>query len=127
MSFRHVIVWIDHAKGHVIHFDSENVENEEINVHSTHSHLHTKSGTVGAGRAPEDVHFFNDVANAIRDASEILIVGPDGEKLMFVKHLLKHHHLIAEKVVSVEMVDHPSDGQLLKFARKYFVKVDLVR
>ena len=30
----------------------------------------------------------------------------------------------AEKVVGVETVDHPSDGQLVAYARKYFVAKD---
>lgn len=127
MSFNHVVVWIDHAKAHIIHFNAEAAENEMISAHSTHPHLHSKTGMVGSKKAPEDVHYFNDVVNAIKDSLEILVVGPGYEKLEFMKYLLKHHHLIAEKVLSVETVDHPTDGQLLKFARKYFAKADLMR
>jgi hypothetical protein len=58
---------------------------------------------------------------------EILIVGPGNEKLALLKHLQKHQHDLAEKVVSVETIDHPSNGQLLAYARKYFAKVDLMR
>ena len=29
-----------------------------------------------------------------------------------------------DKVIGVETVDHPSDGQLVAFARKYFVAKD---
>ena len=44
------------------------------------------------------------------------------EKLAMMKHLMKHQHLVADKVVSVETVDHPDDAQLLAYARKYFDK-----
>ncbi|MES2317992.1 MAG: hypothetical protein V4631_10920 [Pseudomonadota bacterium] len=45
--------------------------------------------------------------------------------MAFIKHLHKNHADIADKVVSVETVDHPNDGQLLAYARKYFVKADM--
>jgi len=124
MSFSHVVAWIDHAQAHIIHFNWEAAEKEIIKTHSTHPHLHIKSGIPGSGRAPEDAQYFDDIANALKDSSEILIVGPGQEKLAFLKHLMKHQHTVAEKVLSVETVDHPSDGQLLSYARKYFVKAD---
>jgi stalled ribosome rescue protein Dom34 len=127
MSFNHVVIWIDHVQAHVIHFNAEAAENEVIKVHSTHPHLHTKSGVMGVGRAPENAHYFDDVADAVKDSLEILIVGPGFEKLALMKHLMKHQPAIAEKVLSVETVDHPSDGQLLNYARKYFVKADRLR
>ena len=38
-----------------------------------------------------------------------------------------HDPVIAGKVVGIESVDHPSDGQLLAYARHYFVKIDRMR
>ena len=127
MSFHHVVVWIDHVEAHIIHFNRETAETEIIQTPSTNPRLHIKSGIPGAGRAPENAAYFDDVAKALKDAQEILIVGPGFEKLALMKHMMKHHHVVAEKVMSVETVDHPSDGQLLKYARKYFVKADLMR
>jgi hypothetical protein len=42
-----------------------------------------------------------------------------------MRHMTKSHGETADKVISVETVDHPNDGQLLTYARKYFVKADL--
>jgi len=127
MSTTHVVAWIDHKEAHVIHFTLEAAKNELIQNHSTHTHLHVKSGIPGSGHAAENVAFFNDVANAIKDSREILIVGPGFEKLHFMKHLLKHQSAVAEKVLSVETVDHPSDAQILAYARKYFHRADQLR
>jgi hypothetical protein len=44
-----------------------------------------------------------------------------------MKHATKHDHLIADKVVGIETVDHPTDGQLLAYAKKYFHKVDALK
>jgi stalled ribosome rescue protein Dom34 len=127
MSSNHVVVWIDHKEAHVIHFTPDAAENEVLRTHSTHPHLHVKAGIQGSGHAAENIPYFEDIANAIKDSLEILIVGPGLEKLEFMKHLMKHQHLVAEKVISVETVDHPSDRQILAYARKYFDKADRLR
>jgi stalled ribosome rescue protein Dom34 len=127
MSTNHVVVWIDHKAAHVIHFTPEFVENEVISANSTHAHLHVKSGIQGSGRAAENIPYFDHIANSIKDLLEILIVGPGFEKLEFMKHLMKHHPAVAEKVTSVESVDHPTDRQILAYARKYFLKEDRMR
>ena len=44
-----------------------------------------------------------------------------------MKHLQKHDPAVAGKEVGIESVDHPSDGQLLAYARHYFVKTDQLR
>lgn len=120
MSHSHVVAWIDHDQAHIIHFNKEASESEVIASHASHAKaakVHHKNGT-------EHVHYYNQVADALNDSREILIVGPGLEKLDLMKHLLKHRHDVADKVLSVETVDHPSDGQLLAYARKYFVRAD---
>ena len=126
MSFNHAVVWLDHSEAHVMHFNSEAAESEKIRARSKHK-LHTKSGVPGSGHSPEDQKYYHEVAHAVADALEILIVGPSTAKLALMKHMQKHDHAIAEKVVGIESVDHPSDGQLLAYARHYFDRVDRMR
>lgn len=121
MSFNHAIVWLDQAEAHVIHFNRNAAESEVIKTTSQHK----KDGVVGNNRAVESTTYLDEVAAALEASQEILIVGPGMEKLAFIKHLNKNHAAIADKVVSVETVDHPNDGQLLEYARKYFVKEDM--
>jgi stalled ribosome rescue protein Dom34 len=127
MLSNHVVVWIDHVEAHVVHFNPEESESEVIKTHSTHPHLHVRAGQLGAGRAPENPRYFDEVAKAVKEALEILIVGPGQEKLELMKYFVNHFPLVARNVVSVETVDHPSDGQILAYARKYFVKADRMR
>ena len=127
MSFNHAVVWLDHSEAHVMHFDSEAAESEKIRARSKHQHLHHKAGALGAGHSPEDQKYYHEVAHAVADALEILIVGPSTAKLGLMKHMQKHDHAVAEKVVGIESVDHPSDGQLLAYARHYFDRVDRMR
>jgi stalled ribosome rescue protein Dom34 len=91
------------------------------------THLHHKQSVVGSGRLPENHAYYQAVADAIKDAGEILIVGPSTAKLELFKHLQAHAPTIAARVVSVETVDHPTDSQLLKFARRHFAADDRMR
>ena len=127
MSLDHAVVWLDHHEAHVLHFDDNAVESAKIRARSKHQHLHSKAGTVGSGHAAEDQKYYHEVAHALANAAEILIVGPSNAKLALIKHLHKHDPAVAEKVVGVESVDHPTDGQVLAYARHYFLKVDLMR
>lgn len=121
MSFNHAIVWLDQTEAHVIHFSRNAAESEVIKTTSQHK----KDGVVSNNRAVESTAYFDEVAAALLPSKEILIVGPGQEKLGFIKHLNKSHAETADKVVSVETVDHPNDGQLLEYARKYFAKEDM--
>lgn len=124
MSFKHAVVWLDHHEAHVIHFNPSESESEVIKTRSKHTQMHQKSGNVSGARTPTNPDFLHEVIQAVADAEEILIVGPGSAKLELVKHVAKHDHQLTEKIVAVETVDHPSDGQLLAYAKKYFVAVD---
>jgi len=124
MSFNHVVVWLDQAEAHVIHFTRDDSNTEVIKTASVHQHQ--KSGVDASVQSERNPAYLNDIAAALDGAKQILIVGPGQEKLTLIKHLEKQHAGIADKVVSVETVDHPSDSQLLAYARKYFVKEDMM-
>ena len=127
MSHFHCVVWIDHREAHVIQFNPDDAEASVVHPKSKHEHLHHKHGVVGSGNAPADPAYYHAVETAIKDAGEILIVGPSTAKLEHLKHQQTHAPAIAARVVSVETVDHPSDGELLKFARRHFVADDRMR
>lgn len=125
MPYLHAVVWIDHTEARVIHFNDG--ASEELVVHSSHrpGKLHHKNGPKGSsGREAEDTDYLHAVATALKGASEILIVGPGGEKTSFMKHLESHDKAVAACVVAVQAADHPTDGQLLALARKYFRAAD---
>ena len=124
----HAAVWIDHHEARVFHFNAD--KSDEITIHPDHPtrHIHCKkAGTWVGGRAPEDEEFYHDVAEAIADATAVLITGPANAKLELMKHLSHEHPQLAARVAAVETVDHPSDGVLVAHARKYFKSADRMR
>ena len=124
MSHYHAVVWLDHSEAHVMHISPDDVEKSVVHPAKPHLRLHSRNGTLGAGRAPEDKGYYHAVVEALMGAQEILVVGPAQAKLQLVKHIHAHDHAMVDKIVGVETVDHPSDGQLVAYARKYFVAKD---
>ncbi len=124
MSHYHAVVWLDHSEAHVMHITAEDVEKSVVHPAKTHAHLHSKSGAQGAGRQAEDPHYYHAIVEALTGAQEILVVGPAHAKLNLIKHIHAHDQAMVQKIIGVETVDHPSDGQLVAYARKYFVAKD---
>ncbi|MHB1083749.1 MAG: translational machinery protein [Thiobacillus sp.] len=124
MSHYHAVVWLDHNEAHVIHISPDDVEKSVVQPANPARHLQRKRGSVSGSRQPEDQHYYHEVVEAMKGATEILIVGPGHAKLELIKHIHAHDHEIVDKVVGVETVDHPSDAQLVAHARKYFVAKD---
>jgi hypothetical protein len=120
----HAVVWIDHHEARVFHFSPGDVDKLVIRPNDPTRHIHHKANSIGSGHAAEDHAFLQAVAQAIADAGAVLVTGPANEKTELVKHLTQHDPQIAKKVVGVETVDHPSDGQLVDHARRYFNSED---
>lgn len=124
MSSHHAVVWLDHTEAHIIHFTVDTSAEQTVKAHSKHPHLHVKAGHTGSGRSPESTKYFNEIVEGLQDSIEILLMGPGSEKDEFMKYAQKMHRPVAEKIVAALTADHPTDAQLLAFARKYFLKLD---
>ena len=124
MSHYHAIVWLDHSGAHVIHVSPDDVEKSVIHPAKPPLHLHSRSGTLGSGRMAEDQAYYHAITEALRGAQEILVVGPAQAKLQLIKHIHARAADMVKNIVGVETVDHPTDGQLVAYARKYFAAKD---
>jgi stalled ribosome rescue protein Dom34 len=118
----HAVVWIDHQRARIVHFNVEEADRTSVRDHVVRD-LHAHEKRTGH-RTEENKPFFEDVAKAIADAGAILIVGPAQEKDFFAKFLGEKHPAIRAHVEGVEKADHPSDGELLDFARRYVKAAD---
>lgn len=123
MTHKHAALWIDHHEAKVFHIDGDNVET--LTLHAPHHHVRKHPSVTAEKNHPADKeHYYHDVAKALEGALEILVVGPATAKLEFIKHVHKHDHALTPKIIGVETVDHPTDGQLVKYARSYFLAAD---
>jgi stalled ribosome rescue protein Dom34 len=127
MSLSHAVVWIDQQEAHVIQFNAETHEDARVKTKSKHGNIHHKAGALTGHHQVSSQTYLHEVVEAVAGANEILIVGPGVAKLELIKHIKHHDAQMSDKVVGVETIDHPTDGQLLVFAKKYFLRKDQLR
>jgi stalled ribosome rescue protein Dom34 len=120
----HALVWIDHREARVFHFSPTDVEKLVLRPDNPTRHIHHKANSIGAGHAAEDHNFLQAVAQSIADAGAVLITGPANAKTELIKHIHAHEPRLMKVIVGVETVDHPSDGELVAHARRYFKTED---
>ena len=113
----YVAVWIDHHEARIFQVGPEGPHSEVVKAHP-----HPKHGRRirQNDHAEADGHFFHDVVGALAAADDVLLVGPGTAKLQFMRWLHAHAPKVEAKIVAVESSDHPSDGQLAAYVKKYF-------
>jgi stalled ribosome rescue protein Dom34 len=126
MATYHAAVWLDHSDAKIFNVSKETFDEKVITSPHAHTQLHRRSGSDDGHRADEDQHYYHEVAQALEGAEEILVVGPSTAKLAFVKHVHRHDHALVPRIIGVETVDHPTDGQLVAYVRRYFEAADQV-
>jgi stalled ribosome rescue protein Dom34 len=114
------IVWIDHSQARIFHIGLSGEDEIVLHPHLPTRHLHHKANTIGSGHAAPDLKFLEQVTDAVRDAGQILIIGPSTAKTELAKYFRNQNSETAERIVAVEAADHPSDGEIIAYARQYF-------
>ena len=123
MSHYHSVVWIDHQKATVWQFTSDAEQHQVIHSHD-HGKVHNRKSTHGGHGHSANHKFFDDVAQALTGTHEILILGPALTKQEFAGYLKDKHAPLAKAIVAVENSDHPTDAEVLAFARRHFEALD---
>lgn len=123
----HAIIWIDHHQAKVFRFNASDLERDVIRPHDPAVHLHHKANTIGSGHAPVDKDFLRRVAESVSGAGAILIVGPANAKTELAAYVSAHAPDLSKRVSAVEAADHPSDGELVALARKFFLANDRMK
>jgi stalled ribosome rescue protein Dom34 len=124
---KHVALWIDHKEARVFNVDADKIDEATV---AAPQHVHNKhpKGPEGAKEHPDDAkRFFHEVVRSLEAAEEILILGPSTAKLELHRYLHKQQPAIEAKIVGIETVDHPTDGQIAAYAKKYFVRAERTR
>jgi stalled ribosome rescue protein Dom34 len=127
MQNYHAVVWLDHREAKVFFFDRHAVTEIDLATTNPNAHLHHHAGSMSGKRAPEDQAYLHHVVEALKPATEWLIMGPGSAKLELIKHIHKHDHTLSDRVVGVESSDHPTDKQIVAHARTYFKAADQMR
>jgi hypothetical protein len=120
MSLFHAVIWTDHQAAQILQFDAEHIQAQKIRAHTHHTAQH--------GSTVRTQHeFFGEVCDALDGIAEVLVSGSHTAIADFRHYADKHRPHIASRIVGYEVVDHPSDKQLVALARKYFLKLDQMK
>ncbi len=75
---------------------------------------------MGSGHAHDSKTYLTAVADALQSSREILIVGHGTAKNEFARFIRDHVPALAPRIMGVETVNHPTNGEIVGFARKFF-------
>lgn len=120
----HAVIWIDHREARVFHFSPTDVEKLVLHPDNPTKHIHHKANSIGSGHATADKDFLHAVVASVADAGAVLITGPGKAKSELMKHIHEHDPRLMKLIAGVETVDHPSDGQLIAYAKRYLTATD---
>ena len=120
MSPKHAVVWTDHQSARVLQFDSEHMQAQKVQASSHHTRQH-HSGV------RTEHEFFGEVCDTLKVFDEVLVTGARKAIADFRHYAEKHRPHVVPHIVGYEIVDHPTDPQLVALARQYFLKVDRMK
>lgn len=117
MTMFHAVVTIDHQHAQVLQFDEEHVQSQRVKASTRHSRQH------GSGVRTEH-EFYAEVCDALEGIAEVLVTGPRTGLADFRHYVEKHRPHTGERIVGYEVVNQPTEGELVAMARRYFLKYD---
>lgn len=117
MTLFHAVVWADHHTAQVLQFDAEQVNAQKVHAHTHHTAQH--------GSEVRTQHeFFAQLCEAVAGIPQVLLTGAHTTLADLRHYIEKHRPQLAPAIVGYEVVDHPSENQLVAFARQYFLRHD---
>lgn len=117
MTPLHAIAHVNHESAQVFQFGAEY-------VHESNIHKHMRPTQQHASGVRSQHKFYGEVCDAFDGIGEVLVVGGHTSLADFRHYVDKHRALTAKQIVDYQVVDHPTDNQLVALARKYFIKYD---
>lgn len=119
MSLYHAVAFVDHQSAQVLQFASEQVVERKVHEHLRFTRQH-HSGV------RTEHEFFGQVCDALDGIAEVLVVGGHTGLADFRHYVDKHRPATATHIVGYEVVDHPTENQLVALARVHFAKYDVM-
>jgi hypothetical protein len=117
MSLFHAVAFVDHQSAEILQFERTKESPQVFEKHlkqqlqATHQH-HSGVRT--------EHEFFGQVCDAFDGISEVLVVGGHTGLADFRHHVDKHRPAVAPRIVGYEVVDHPTEHQMVALARQFF-------
>ena len=116
-------IWLDSEKAKIFALKTTGIEGRYLEKKVIDHHTSNKKDHHGD---PNTKRFFQELAERLKDAQQLLILGPGLAKNHFKTHLDDHHKGgLATKIIGMVDSDHPTDNQILAASREFFRTYDL--
>jgi stalled ribosome rescue protein Dom34 len=89
-------------------------------------HNHHKAGTPGPGHVPTSQSFLKEIGQGLRDAQEILIVGPGDAKDSLKSFLKQQWPHVSRRIIGTEPMPKASEAEIHAFAQPIFLRADKI-
>lgn len=112
------VVWMDSSFAKIFHLKGDVVSASKTMRNDPDHHTANKNDS----KHKDSARFFYSVAEHLRGFNDrVLLVGPGVAKSHFITFLETHHQRdLAQRIVGTETMDHPTDAEIVAYARKYF-------
>lgn len=112
-AITHAVVWIDHHQATVAQIDMNPASPRRVKAHEHPTAQH--------GSQVRSVHeFFSDVCDSVDGVDVALVTGGRTALADFRHYAEKHRPRTAARIVAYDVVDHPTENQLIALGRKFF-------
>ena len=113
MQSIHGVAHLSHQTAQIIEFDegTTSVVKTEQHTHATRQH---------GSEVRSEHEFFGSVCDKFERFAKVLVTGGHTPLSDFRHYVEKHRPLVAARIVGFEIVDHPSENQLVALARERF-------
>lgn len=123
MSF-HVCVWLDHSNAKLFQITARDTVVDHVEDSRPPHHIHRSADHLGHGKVHTDPRMMAEIGERLHDAKAILLAGPGQAKLDLRSYLETHSPAVAGRIWGVEPSDHPTDPQIVAWARHWFKAQD---
>ena len=112
MTVAHAVLWLDHRLAELHPLDAD------APARRLHAHSHP---TAQHHADVRDQHeFFAAVCASLDDVAQALLAGGHQATADFMRYVRKHRPAVAARIAGCEIVDHPSERELLALGRGHF-------
>ena len=109
---------------HVSHQVAQVIEFDESTMRAVKTEQHTHATRQHGSDVRAEHEFFGSVCDQLEAFVKLLVTGGHTALADFRHYVEKHRPLVAPRIVGYEVVDHPTENQLVALARKRFDELE---
>ena len=115
------VVWLDSKNAHVFAMKTTGIEKTIVSKSDKDHHTRHKNDR---HKDNNSEHYYNELADKLKAADQVLLIGPGLAKNHFKDHLITHQtNTLAKKIIGLEKMEsfeHKTEKQMLAKAYKFF-------